>query len=1209
MASRVSATFSSAPPASFSEPYQNGVHHGQPLSETEHAQLGALLFPREGYRYVYQKVTPYSTIKLLDFTFDLKLFLQELSGQLAEKGLRIQKVCLAKEAARSILVRNGRLPIALDLEIQLEKSGSPEDVDHALLASLQKITSLSSGKPAAYEFFRDNGLKRPYRGGGAFTIPLPPQELNFKIFSRTANPCLFSTECFQIDATSLLLVRGAPPSASAAEGYDYHDALTLAMKGQFEILPERAAQLQHGIFDYVRLLTGRHQPMSLRAEAALWEGCVKEQLTGRLQLYLEEHYKNNARGALFFLLNFEDLIDRVARGEVKIAVREALAQRLGAEDSKNKDILLARCKVHLFLALSPEKLYFDESKDPLYLMGSEGKEAGLFFRFPLDSFVTVFAHWEQCRAHPSALEAEFPLAADRYLSLARARLASLRKTDYPASAETRELLAAVTGKEGVDVPRFLEGLLQKAKRLKHAQDRALLVDRELALYHHFRGGAPLTLERLKENTESGEEAMLEELALSEDPAHLAFAVGLAKRILKKKVAAPAIARLLQNPAVLHDPLSATLYQTLRSLGAEADDPAAYFSLFLLYGDPKIREEGPYLERLLKLKGGSFTAEERESLTRIALVLIPKLIELDLPLAHRLLEILTQGPVLVDEKCQKQLVEQVAAELLAAQDPNLFAKGKELLVRKVKEGALSPAASARCLKRVLHPGTKDAFARCTEVVEERAVFASLERECSLWYEYISRARTLDPTRAAAVFLEKEETLLQSLDFENYLNLLAGLSPEVQGNETRLIRLIPKLKRESDAEKKLRAVELFARTCTPAAAQHLFEILRGISIKSLKTAAGTAALARVLELLPQDQAFQALQFTSKHRIFSETQCCQYLKRFLEVGEEFWTEDHVEGLLTMIGEAPDFTEEQWMSVLPQLFKIPGKQLGSQAAREGAERVARPWLGSIAALQKKWGKRWPRAASFLAMQEIILCSSLAKKHLQLDRSADVSVLLNRAYLCFSNAVEGQQFCQVSHLRESFAPLGEAMLMHPEARIRVLASMKPYNFQGTDYLALIVQLERIYAESQDSRVLKQMILAGLYLFSHQDLVNSLTVDQTKTLIVLFYSVCTSQAQKMEGKDSGQAEAFIVKTLELLVLASQRTPAVAAYFGEHEEALVQVLGETFRKIAKMGKEHILSELAKSIEHIKRNSWTKEAHLLRRLEEGVDNLHPELKEDK
>ena len=195
-----------------------------------------------------------------------------LSSQLAEKGLSIERVYVAKEAALSILTN--KESASLVLEIQLERGGSQSDVDSAILSTLQKLAREASGKDAAYEFFRDHGLKRRYESGGAFTIPVQlaggQRELNFKIINGSDSPCIFSVDCFQIEATSLLLGRGGPPSASAAPGYDYHRDRQLAMRGQFEIQPEGASKLQDGAFEYIRLVTGRNRPLSLRAEAALF---------------------------------------------------------------------------------------------------------------------------------------------------------------------------------------------------------------------------------------------------------------------------------------------------------------------------------------------------------------------------------------------------------------------------------------------------------------------------------------------------------------------------------------------------------------------------------------------------------------------------------------------------------------------------------------------------------------------------------------------------------------------------------------------------------------------------------------------------------------------------------------------------------------------------------------------------------------------------
>ena len=56
MASRIPETFLPFLPPIFAATSQEGDPHGQLLSEEMRMQLNALLFPREGYRYLIRKL-------------------------------------------------------------------------------------------------------------------------------------------------------------------------------------------------------------------------------------------------------------------------------------------------------------------------------------------------------------------------------------------------------------------------------------------------------------------------------------------------------------------------------------------------------------------------------------------------------------------------------------------------------------------------------------------------------------------------------------------------------------------------------------------------------------------------------------------------------------------------------------------------------------------------------------------------------------------------------------------------------------------------------------------------------------------------------------------------------------------------------------------------------------------------------------------------
>ena len=321
MALSIIPTHSSPPPpALFSVPAQNGENPGQPLAEHECARLEGLLFPEHGYRYLYQIKTPHVTKTILDFPFDLKLFFKELEDQLAARNLSIRSVCIAKEAAQVILLAPEDVPSRLDLDVHVEARGPRGAVQEALLGALKKITYQASGTEPAEEFFRDNGFLRSDAAGEAAAFPLQWQggerQLHVKILTGEDNGGASSADCFQIEAAALVLGRVGPPPTGSAVGYDYQRACELTRRGQFEVLPEKAAQIAGGAFDYIRLVTGKKRPLSLRAEAGLWTGFPKDP-AAHLKRYLEEHYKNNDKGAIFFLLNLEDFIARAPHSEEK----------------------------------------------------------------------------------------------------------------------------------------------------------------------------------------------------------------------------------------------------------------------------------------------------------------------------------------------------------------------------------------------------------------------------------------------------------------------------------------------------------------------------------------------------------------------------------------------------------------------------------------------------------------------------------------------------------------------------------------------------------------------------------------------------------------------------------------------------------------------------------------------------------------------------
>ena len=933
---------------------------------------------------------------------------------------------------------------------------------------------------------------------------------------------------------------------------------------------------------------------------------------------------------------------------------------------------------------------------------------------PLESLAAVFAHEEECQDARSAFEKLFPLPKEHYPRCVRASLAGLSKGDYPSLASARELLSALFSKEEVDVSRFLKGLLRQVKRVEGRAERSRLVTVGAALFNHVHKGAPLTLERLKQGAKGCEEAMIEDLA---GTPYWGVALQLGGQLLERKVFSPALAALLQNPAVLHDPLAKTHYRTLRSLGKEADCPAACLSLFLLYYDPKAKppEEGAYLERLLQLREGApLKAEEKKLLSSVALDLVPKVMKADLPLARRLVELLTRDPAPVEREASEALLVQCIPQLLLAKDQNDFAHGITFLINKIREGTATPAAAAKSLKEALSSvsvkeaerfkemvellgslnteyfiaqngntalcmkrsltsfkgsldqvaeiargasaleraewmkgalklGTEEAFAACTRALAKKEVFGFLEADDSFWLEYIALALTWDQAKAVSLFLKKEEQLQQSGDFDQYLDLVMKiypwLPPSVQAQEDRFAGLFARLVKEGAPEKKMAAVQQFAQqfsgNCSSALAPQALQVLCALPLQTLKTEAGIAALSSIAQLLPGDPAAgrmltglfgkirqsagvfegaryapltkKALEFLLKapaspqmlaemlsilqfalKRNFPEDFFYQQMTSVLAGDGTCWTEDNVRAahgiVSTAFGYFKNSAEEPFLSLLKALFAIPKRQLETPSSTEEMQRAAALWGEFIAELRKKCSRAGSRTVSVLALHQIVLQCAFAKKLYETTSSYPIAEEVKLARRRFVEAADKPLFCSASHLRESVASLSELMLMHPDTLTQILPTMKPYNFKGPDYLELAARLQWLHTTSQDYRFLTEIIQTGFHLFSFPDLAHSLSDEETKQAVHKYISMCIAELKKPKQEKDTLPEGIVVKTLELLVLASKRSPEVLKYVKEHEGEFLKLLEATFARVVVAENPVMFEALKNCMHYMLKNNW-------------------------
>ncbi len=1332
MALRISPTHSSLPPPPlFSAVAQNGESYGQPLAEGERVKLERLLCPDQGYRYLYQIKTPHVTKTILDFPFDLKLFFKEVEDQLAAQGLSIHSICVAKEAARSILFPQGGVFSRLDVDIHLEGRGEQKAVSEALLAALKTITYQASGTQPAEAFFKDNGFLRSDAAGEAAVFPLQWQggerQLHVKILTGATNPCASSADCFQIESASLLIGRGGgPPALRASDGYDPERARDLTRSGQFEVLPEKAAQVEDGAFEYIRLVTGKKRPLSLMAEAALWAGFSKDPASS-LMRYLGEYYKNNDRGAIFFLLNLEDFAARASgsekKQEVRTAIAQAAARRLHVPAPSNAELFLACGKTHLFLKHQSEsagvKFYFDGSGDPIYHVFPEEESSALFMHCPLEPLAAVLAHEEECSDARGAFEKLFPLQAECYPRLVKACLAGLSKSDYPSCA-VRELLSALFSKETSDVPRFFKGLLRQAKKAAGPEERSRLVNEGLALFHHVHNGAPLTLERLKKGSDCYEEAMIEDLASTP---YWDVALQISKQFLGRQAVPSAVVKLLQNPAVLQDPLARAHYRMLRSLEKEAELPATCFSLFLLYYDPKAKgeaplEEGAYLERVLTLRGRmTLNAEEQQRLSSVALDLVPRVMEADLHFAQHLVEILTKDPSPVENEVCETLLVQCIPQFLLAKDPNDFERAKTFFITNIKERRVTPAAAAKGLKetlsslsakeparfgemveligdlepeyfkaqngnsslcmeravtsfkrslgqvvkiahgasaleraawvhKVLKLGTQEAFAACSQALESKETFRFLEEDISFWLGYISLGLAWDQARAVALFLEKEPQLQKFEDFEKYLDLC--LAPNIPAQEERFADLFARMEKEgTPPKKKMAAVQCFAQQVfvggSPPLARQALEVLSVLPIQILKTEAGIATLFSVAEGLPRDpkaydklleilgnirqsaggfegasfaflvkkaieflvaapagpqaleEILSILQFALTQRNFPEELFYPQLTRALAVDEKCWNENTLKAAHSIVSTAASYfkssAEDHFLSIVRALFAVVKKQLERPSSKESLQRAAALWEEFLAALLKKCSRAGPRTVSVLVQHQIAAQCSFAKKLYEIDPSHPIADEIKQARKRLLEAAEKPLFCSVAHMRESFASLAELMTMHPESQMQILPMMKPYNFQGRDYLELLARLERFYTDSGDERTLTEVVQVGFHLFNFSDLAKSLTDEEIRQTVHKYIALCSAELKKPIQEQRTFTERIVVRILQILVLASKNTSEVLRYIKEHEEEFLQLLEETFARVVTAENPRMLSALTSCLHYMLLNNWAQGIALL------------------
>lgn len=274
----------------------------------------------------------------------------ECKNELAKRGVTVLAIANKGGIVRHVLAGSQKPLADLDFRIQIENPSNWKKVEEAVLAALSTISHLNGRRyPLKNRFCLPNQF-------ALYTLPAEPHDIDLTIESNNQNPCVSSCDGLQIDLTEFLANRDVSPSFVTVGGYELNRAFSLSLDRKFFIQPQQVASVREGLRFYCRLLSSGYAPESIEYENEMSRRFLEENRggdhLGKLQKYLEGHYKKDPAGKVIYLLNFSHLLFRQLHDDELGSCAHAVAALYGAVRLKRPELARAKADVEGVFALA-----------------------------------------------------------------------------------------------------------------------------------------------------------------------------------------------------------------------------------------------------------------------------------------------------------------------------------------------------------------------------------------------------------------------------------------------------------------------------------------------------------------------------------------------------------------------------------------------------------------------------------------------------------------------------------------------------------------------------------------------------------------------------------------------------------------------------------------------------------------------------------------
>lgn len=374
-------------------------------------------FFKEGRPYLYDATlqTPFQKDPVsLQFPFSLLTFLKRTVGNLKTVGIEVKGVYLKGGAVHRILSDSSKPLADLDLVIELEDHNQWALGEQAIFDALGKDLPIhhfedSTGQNYTYfsgetplcttprPFFKESKspvftlkgartnrvlITRDDSFFSLFTIPAlhdakTSQPIDLQLHVRSQNSCFNSNNALQINISPLLEHSQQPITIRAVGGFDVKLALELRKKGICSANLEQMKTIRKGFLGHCHNLTRGNCPQEIeQVENILREKFEQdypkaENFKKDLRDFLKNHYSQDPKGKIFFLLNCYSLISRkIAAPDLETFILDELYSSANLKRPENLD---AKKELELIFA------YFYQQHrrtqiDSLHALCSPGKE-------------------------------------------------------------------------------------------------------------------------------------------------------------------------------------------------------------------------------------------------------------------------------------------------------------------------------------------------------------------------------------------------------------------------------------------------------------------------------------------------------------------------------------------------------------------------------------------------------------------------------------------------------------------------------------------------------------------------------------------------------------------------------------------------------------------------------------------------------------------